>query len=198
MSTGIDIEFIRENYQRMSNDELMKIATQDAFGLTPAALEVVKEEIRKRNLDTNVIKGLELQNRTLSIQEIDYYCSLLQKLDCPKCGGTSQNLNGTLTSEVISFVIVSQHHRKLKVACPICLDKLSNAALTKTLLFGWWGIPWGVVRTIQAIGHYAKAIKQHHVNAPNIYLKNFVLQNIGEIETYKDKTLQLQEIIATG
>jgi hypothetical protein len=35
MSDGIDIQFVRENYQRMSDDELVRVATQDAAGLTP-------------------------------------------------------------------------------------------------------------------------------------------------------------------
>jgi hypothetical protein len=45
MSTGIDIQFVRENYQRMTDAELIQSATTDAVGLTPEALEVVKEEI---------------------------------------------------------------------------------------------------------------------------------------------------------
>ena len=35
MSTGIDIEFVRQSYQKMTNEELVRIATQDAVGLTP-------------------------------------------------------------------------------------------------------------------------------------------------------------------
>jgi hypothetical protein len=50
MNAGIDIQMVRERYQRMTDEELIRIATHDAFGLTPEALEVVKAEIRKRNL----------------------------------------------------------------------------------------------------------------------------------------------------
>ena len=48
MSTGIDISFVQETYQRMTDDELIRIATQDAGGLTPEAMKVVKAEIKKK------------------------------------------------------------------------------------------------------------------------------------------------------
>jgi hypothetical protein len=59
MSDGIDIEFVRETYQKMTDDELIRVATQDAAGLTEAAEEVEKVEIIKRGLDPNIIKGVD-------------------------------------------------------------------------------------------------------------------------------------------
>lgn len=64
MSTGIDIEFVRETYRKMPDQDLIRVATQDAYGLTAGALEVVKQEIKSRNLDQNIIKGLEAQQKT--------------------------------------------------------------------------------------------------------------------------------------
>ena len=196
MASGLDIEFVRQNYQKMSNEDLLRTATTDAHGLTPEALEVVKEEILKRNLDKNIIKGLEAQNKTYTVEEIDAYSELIQKLPCPKCGNTFQKLNGTLTSEVMSFIVFSQYKRELIVACPNCLDKATQGALTKTLFLGWWGIPWGIIRTFQAIGHYFKSNKQHHIQEPNNFLRSFILSKVGEIETHKTDNIQLQQIIA--
>ena len=42
MSTGIDIQYVQETYQRMSDEELIRTATENAYGLTPEAMEVVK------------------------------------------------------------------------------------------------------------------------------------------------------------
>ncbi|NJO25751.1 MAG: hypothetical protein HC867_08300, partial [Bacteroidia bacterium] len=64
MNTGIDIQFVREHYQRLTDDEFIRIATQDAAGLTPEAQEVVKEEIERRKLDKNIISGVQAQNKT--------------------------------------------------------------------------------------------------------------------------------------
>jgi len=103
MNTGIDIGFVQETYQRMSDQDLIRVATQDAYGLTPEAMEVVKAEIKKRNLDENFNKGLDAQNQTYTREEIDAYCHLLSKLSCPYCGSSSERLNATITGEVISF-----------------------------------------------------------------------------------------------
>src|SRR5437867_2874948 len=91
MSTGIDIKFVQERYQRMSDDELIRIVTQDAYGLTPEAMEVVKAEIQKRGLDENIAKGVEAQNKTYTIEEIDAYCDIVSNLGCPSCGGCMTN-----------------------------------------------------------------------------------------------------------
>jgi hypothetical protein len=196
MSTGLDIQFVREHYQRMTDDELVRIATQDAGGLTPEAQEIVQEEIEKRKLDANIIKGVHAQNKTYTIEEIDKYCDMVRQLNCPACGTSAAKLNGTMTSEVMSFILFTQYKKKLKVACPPCLDKANNHALAKTALLGWWGIPWGVIRTIQAIGNNIKNKNTNHLDTPNDHLRNFILSRVGLFETYKENKEKLQQIIS--
>jgi hypothetical protein len=196
MSTGIDISFIRENYQRMPDDEIIRIATQDAAGLTPEAQEVIKEELTRRKVDPNIIKAVQAQNKTYTIQDIDHYCEIIRKLNCPICGASHAKLNGTMTSEVISYIVFTQHNKKLKIACPACLDKANDSALTISVLAGWWGIPWGFIRTIQAIGHNTRSKKSNHLDTPNDFLRSFTLSKIGQLETYKDNKEMLQQIVS--
>ncbi|WP_431211739.1 hypothetical protein ACQ86N_38985 [Puia sp. P3] len=59
MSSGIDKQFVREYYQRMSDKEMITIL-RDLTGLTPEAQEVVREEITRRNLDVD-ISGIAAQ-----------------------------------------------------------------------------------------------------------------------------------------
>jgi predicted nucleic-acid-binding Zn-ribbon protein len=196
MNKGSDIQFIREHYQRMSNEEVIRIATQDAAGLTPEAQEIIKEEVEKRNLDTNILKGVQAQNKSYTVAEIDEYCGIARNLSCPDCGSNLIQLNGTMTSEVMSFVVFTQHKKQLKVACPTCLEKANNKALTTSLALGWWGIPWGIVRTIQAISHNMKSKKANNLLEPNDYLRSFVLSKVGLFETYKNDKEKLQQLIA--
>lgn len=196
MGDGIDIQFIRENYQRMTDNAIIRIATQDASGLMPEALKIIKEEIEKRKLDTNIIKGIEAQNRSYTNGEIEEYCALIRNLICPDCGTGTSVLNGTITSEVMSFLLFTENRQQSKIACPNCLDKANNKALIKTILMGWWAIPWGVIRTIQAIGQNIKAKKTNHLEAPNEFLRSFVLSKIGLFETYRNDHSKLQEIIS--
>jgi hypothetical protein len=196
MSKGIDIHFVRENYRKLTDAELIQAATTDAVGLTPEALEVVKEEIARRKLDSNIIKGLEAQNKIYSIEEIDTYCDIVRKLACPTCGASDKLLNGTMTSEVISFILFTQRSKKLKVACPDCLAKANNDALAKTAVLGWWSIPWGPIRTIQAIVHNLKSKENIHSETPNNHLRSYTISRIGELETYKNDKDKLQQIIS--
>src|SRR5260221_3823124 len=122
MSPGIDIEFVRETYQKMSDQDLIRVLTQGASGLTPEAQEIVKEEIKKRNLDPNIAKGVDAQQKSYTIAEIDAYCDIIQKLPCPKTGSTAERLNATLTAEVMSFIIFTQYKKKIIVGSPDILN----------------------------------------------------------------------------
>jgi len=193
----MDLDFIRDSYRKMSDDELIRIATTDASGLTSQAQEIIKEEVAKRKLDTNILKGVEAQNKSYSIDEIDKYCNIVQNLSCPICKTNSEKLNATMTSEVVSLIIFSTKSKKIKVGCPSCLDKANNSALTKSVLLGWWGIPWGFFWTIKAINDNLKSKKTNHIDTPNEYLRGFTVSKIGQLETYKYDTMKLQEIITT-
>jgi hypothetical protein len=195
MSTGIDIKFVQERYKQMSDDELIRIATQDAYGLTPEAMEVVKGEIQKRGLDENISKGVEAQNKEYTIEEIDAYCDLVSNLACPSCSGTTERLNATLTGEVMSFLFFTTYDKKIKVGCPHCLDKANNNALTKTAILGWWGVPWGIIRTPQAIALNLKSKRTNHLQDHNDYLRSFTLSVVGELETYKGNKEKLQQVL---
>jgi hypothetical protein len=196
MSTGIDIKFVQERYQSMTDDELIRTATQDAYGLTPEAMEIVKAEIKKRGLDENIAKGVEAQNKTYSVEEVDAYCDIVSKLNCPSCGSATERLNATMTGEVMSFIFFTTYDKKIKGGCPYCLDKANNNALTKTAVLGWWGIPWGIIRTPQAIALNLKSKRTNHLPEHNDYLRSFALSTIGVLETYKDNKQKLQQVLA--
>ncbi len=195
MSTGINIAFVRDTYQRMPDKELVRVLTQDAAGLTQEAQEVVKEEVKRRKLDPNIAMGIDAQQKTYTVAEIDAYCEIIQKLPCPKTGSTAEKLNATLTAEVMSLILFTDYRKNIIVGRPAVLDKANNAALLKSVLLGWWGIPHGIIRTIQAIGVNTKSKTTNHQGTPNDYLRSFVLSNIGEIETYKNNKEKLLEII---
>jgi len=196
MGAGIDMQLVRENYERMTDNELIRIATEDSAGLTTEAQEIIKEEIGKRNLDTNIIAGVQAQNKSYTIEEIDFYCEMIRNLKCPSCGSHKSRLNGTMTSEVMSFILFTQYNKKIKVACPDCLDKANNNALTTTAALGWWGIPWGFIRTIQAIKQNIKSKKTNHLDTPTDYLRSFTLSKIGLFVRHKDNKEKLQQLIS--
>jgi Peptidase family M48 len=54
MSAGIDKEFIRDFYQRLTDKELLQTLNGNLRGLTQEAREVISEEVQRRNLDFDV------------------------------------------------------------------------------------------------------------------------------------------------
>lgn len=195
MSSGIDVKFVQERYEKMSNDELIYLVTQNGSGLTAEALAIAKNEIAKRGLKGGYANALEVQNKTYTVGEIDAYCSLINNLKCPVCEGSSSRLNGTFTTEVMSFILITQTKTKVHVGCPDCLDELNNAALGKTAVLGWWSF-MGIFKTIGAIIDNIKHKRANHQESPNTALRSFVLSNIGLIELHKNDSAALYQVIA--
>ena len=191
----MDIKDIEKHYERISDDEIIRIATTDARGLRPEVFGIIENEIRKRNLDPNILDGALAQNKEYSIEEVEAYSNFLRDLPCPICGSTKQKLNGTILHTVKSFIFFTTCEIEPIIACPDCLDKKNNDAIFSTVLLGWWGIPSGFFKTPIHIYRNLKAKKENRVNYSNSTLLSFTLGNIGKIETYKDNKEELKEII---
>jgi hypothetical protein len=186
---------LKENYRRFSNEKLMRIASEDAAKLRPEALALLREELATRGLAEVATKTIEAQLREVSEAELTEYCALIQSQPCPNCHSSTQPLNATITSKVMSFLVLTTWTKQFVIACPTCLDKLNHDASTTSALLGWWGFPWGIIRTIQALNFNRRMGKTNHVTYPNELLKSFVLTNVGRIEAVRHAPMDLQGLI---
>jgi len=191
----LTIEELRKNYERYSDDQLIRIATTDASGLFPEAIQILREEIKRRGISENLLNGINIQRKEISELELLEYCEILRTQPCPVCGSGSSKLNATLVANVLSFVVMTNYEKKLLVACPDCLLKANRNAMIKSALFGWWGIPWGIVRTIQSLILNNKMSNQTRLTEPNDLFKGFVIGQVGTIEAYKTNNERLQSLI---
>ena len=191
----MDIKDIEQNYARMSDSEIVRIATTDAHGLRPEVFGIIENEIKKRNLNPDILKGAIAQNRDYPIEEIENYSNLLRDLPCPVCESMQEKLNGTISHTVKSFLIFTTYGTEPTIACPKCLDKKNDDAIMSSALLGWWGIPWGILKTPLYIYRNMKAKKENRQDSPNSVLLSYTLANIGEIETYKNDKEALRKII---
>jgi hypothetical protein len=189
------IDELRENYKGFSDDKLIRIATTDVSGLRSEAIQALKEEIKSRGLSDGLIDGIQVQTKGISDDELLAYCELLRRRVCPVCNSSSTKLNATLTATVVSYIIITSSEEKLVVACPNCLDKANMDANIKTALFGWWGFPLGIYRTIKALLHNRKMKSQTRLAEPNDYFKGFVIGQIGTIEANKTNNDRLQLLV---
>ena len=191
----LDIENIARHYSRISDQELIRISTQDAKGLRPEVFEIIKKELDTRNLNPDLLKGAYAQNKEYSIDELTKYSEFLRNLSCPICGQTNKKLNGTTIYRIKSFLLFTIYKSKPIIACPECLDKNNNKAMISSALLGWWGIPWGLIKTPSFIFRNLKAKKQNHLENANDALLSFTLSNIGEIETYGTDMEKMSRLI---
>lgn len=195
MSNGYDLKDIAENYSKKTDSELIHIATKKAQGLRPGVVEIIENEIKKRNLNPNILEGAKAQNREYSLAEIKELSQKLRTLPCPLCGSKTSKLNGTVMHTAKSFIFFSTFRKEPIIGCPDCLDKKNQDSIISTALLGWWGIPWGILKTPFYIYNNIKEKKHNHIPEPNVTLLDFTFSNIGQIETYKEDKEKLKQII---
>ncbi|WP_052273025.1 hypothetical protein [Flavihumibacter solisilvae] len=191
----LDLDKIRSNYELMSDTEIIRIATQDAVGLRPEVADILRSEINKRKLSTKLLEGVVAQNTTYELDELTQYAETLRNLPCPNCGLKNDKLNGTVIHTVKSFVIFTTSERRPKVACPTCLDKMNENAISSTALLGWWGIPWGLIKTPIYIYRNLKSKKENKEQQANKTLLAFTAHRIGEIIAANGENEKLLEIL---
>jgi hypothetical protein len=186
---------LRNTYRRLPDDKLIRIASNDAGILRPEAVEILIREIKKRGLSENLITGIEIQREAFTYEDFEACCNLIRRQPCPDCGTRFQKLNATITAEVVSILVVTHHRKKLRIACPSCLDEANRKAMRKSALLGWWAFPWGIVETVKAIHFNWKMGKSTQMLEANESLIEFVFARRGQIESMKDQPEKLQRLI---
>jgi hypothetical protein len=191
----LTIDELRENYKRFTDEQLIRLATTDASGLRPEAVVVMREEINKRKLPNELLDGIDVQRKEISEEELISYCDIIQSLSCPRCGSSANKLNAMIIGTAISFLFWTNYEKRLLIACPSCLEKANREATIKTAILGWWGIPWGIVHTIQALVFNGKMSSEVQRSELSKYLLGFVAANIGVIEVNKNDKDYLLSLI---
>jgi len=191
----MNLEDIRENYENFDDCKIEMIATEEAGSLRPEVLKIIKEEIKKRNLNPNLIDSIDSQTKKLTESEFNKYCAILRNHPCPECKSKTQKINATIVGQVVSMLILTNYEKSVKIACSDCLDEMHNKANTKSALFGWWGIPWGPIHTIRSFVFNSSMKKNNRAVAPNEIFTSFVVNNIGTLEKAKTEPETLSELI---
>ena len=191
---AIDLEKIRKNYAEFDDYKIEYLAKNEIGSLDPDVIAILKEEIKRRGLDSNLNKGIEAQTKELTESELAELKSKISKLTCPECGQTNPPLIGTLIREVKSFIVFTYYKKTSIISCQNCADKKRKKAMITTALLGWWGVPVGLFRTPQAlISSLTDKNKQESIS--DSIITNFAIENVGEIKTNWDKEAALVDFI---
>ena len=192
----MDIESIKKNYRNFEDYQIIELANTSANSLRPEIIPILEEEIKRRNLSENLLKGIQVQLKEPTPDEIQNYLSIVRQQSCSECHSKTQKLNAFILTNVRSAIFVTTTRKQLKLACPDCLEKFKSGSTQKNLLLGWWAFPWGPIKTIQSLLANHKAIKSVREDKPSDILVSFVYQNIGKLETDKDNPNALKHFLS--
>ena len=191
---AIDLEQIKKNYAEFDDFKIERLAKNEVNGLTPDVISILIDEINKRGLNPDLIKGIESQTKELTESELKELKFKISSLPCPDCGSQSLPLVGSLIRSVKSYIVFTSYTKTPVITCKNCSKKRRKNAIISTLLWGWWGVPYGLFKTpISLIANFRDNNKQEEISDDIITL--FALNNTGELMTNLDKEKELVDYI---
>lgn len=186
---------LRNNYERFSDEKLIRIATEEASELRPEAVELLKQIIAERGLSQDVLKGMSVQMNGVDDQTLQKYKELLRTVECPYCSSSAQKLNATMTATAVGLVIFSTYETELKIACPPCLDHQHKRAMIKSALLGLWAFPGGIIKTVKSLIFNRNMKKKNHSSEASEFFDAFISERAGRIESNLNNPEELKAII---
>lgn len=185
------VEELEKIYSQYNTEELVHLATKSAHHLRPEAQVVIRSMLKARGVDESVFQGMDLMLRPLDEAKITEQVNLLRSLPCPICANNSAPLNAILASRAISFIVMTSFDRTPVIGCVSCLERRANKASTISALAGWWGIPWGPIRTVQALIQNQGEKRAVMAGKPTETLFGFVVEHTGKIEALRNDRAKL-------
>ena len=147
----IDREALRKHYEILPDEDIERLAYYKAKDLSPEAVEVLRNEIRKRGLSDSYDNAVVTHVAGLGEEEKSELLSRISAFPCPLCGDNRYPLNASKAITVKSFIVATSVEKPLIIACPDCIKNKVKRALITTLILGRWGIPWGPIRSLWAL-----------------------------------------------
>ena len=184
MALGLNMSLASEfpaRYHDLSSFELEAIALKQSASLPPQALTALRKEMDRRGLSPSLRRGIEAQVRRWTKNDLATFIEQYRHRPCPRCGVQGKTLNGVVGAVARSFIVASTVRTKLVFGCSSCIRTELGHLSKQSLLFGWWGIPWGPAYTVRALAVNAKAKKAAASTEPTPELWDYIASHVGEI-----------------
>ncbi|MBL4773300.1 MAG: hypothetical protein JKX98_06785, partial [Alcanivoracaceae bacterium] len=179
---SLSIKEIKENYSQFPDYKIEQIAKTNASTLNPEVIEVLKGEIRKRNLNSNLLEAVNAQVKSISKKEMSEIKNLIKSCECPSCASSEEKLKAMIVADTASMFILTFNNERLFIGCLKCIKKEVSNAIVKTILFGWWS-PWGMFYFAPKTLMKNYSNSKNYIEVSEALLESFVVENIGTIKT---------------
>jgi len=147
----LDLDTIKETYAQMYDSEIEDLASQEAHELHPEVLEILIDEIKRRDLNLSLIDEVTNSTEPISEEEFLEFAKQIVHSSCPTCGEREEKLRAAYIRTVWSIGVMTSWKTKSVICCSACMKKKHIIAIVITALLGWWGFPWGIFKTSSAL-----------------------------------------------
>jgi hypothetical protein len=168
-------------YHSLSNFELESIALKQSATLPVQALVALRKEMDRRGLSGSLRRGIETQVTGWTKDDLAAFIEQYRHRPCPRCGVQGKTLNGVAAAVARGFVVTSTIRTELVIGCSSCIRTELERLSKQSLLFGWWGIPWGPMHTLRALAANSKAKTAAASAEPTPELWNYIASHVSEI-----------------
>jgi hypothetical protein len=169
-----NLSALKLRYRKLSDEDIERLANYEAGGLTPDAFQILKMEIERRGLPKELSIAADIQAKGLSEGD---HLELMRKLamfPCPLCNKKQVALNAFNTMIVKSILVFTKTEVSLIIGCPVCISAIAKSSLIKSLLLGWWGIPFGPIKVIHSVFVNLRAMNAGAKIGPTKEFKEFI------------------------
>jgi hypothetical protein len=99
---------------------------------------------------------------------------------CPKCKQRRGPVDVHTAHKVWSAIFMTSWSSAPQVSCRSCGVKAMLFGTTTSLLFGWWGIPWGILITpVQVAKNVWGLLRTEETKQPSRKLEQMVRMNLA-------------------
>jgi hypothetical protein len=71
----------------------------------------------------------------------------IRRAPCPLCGRADTDVDLRASFRVTGFLLHTSVSTRRQICCRVCGAREAAKAIAHTMIFGWWGFPWGPVLT---------------------------------------------------
>lgn len=180
----MDIESIRKNYERLPDQRLIYVAEHEAANISPEALEILNNEIKKRGLE-HLLAAVNVQLTGISPKDFSDYVKLIRDLPCPYC-----YKSGPLTG-----IVVEARFQAIRIGCSPCLIKLLDKTANLTAVGSVLGGIFSIFSAAKKISRNDNMKQLLQNKKSDFIFEEFISNSIGAIESRKKDQEKLIQYI---
>ncbi len=192
----LSIEEIREHYKKFPNHKIEQIAENKDAKVSEEVLIVLIEEIKKRNLNPELLSNIKTEFKTIRKNKIAGVRTIIESLSCPECGSNNK-LQAVEINETTSMLLLSKHNKRLYIACEKCIKKEKKSVLFKNIILGIWSLQGLIYYTPLNLYIFFCGLKTEDKKGTEL-LNNYIFENIEKLAEICDDKAELLHIIQKG